>query len=139
DNPHNPNSPPKLVTWGEQTTDEMCLLSVQLTTDTPADLRKVVAMRGARLGGALAGGVEEDDLPGNKGLDRSAKIEMFVDALLDKGFMIPEQHKDRMKLFDLDGDGRMSREEFEKIPAQIQDRVREEIRRRIREAQGSAG
>src|SRR5262249_13795551 len=23
-NPHNPNKPPKLVTWGEATTDEMC-------------------------------------------------------------------------------------------------------------------
>ena len=26
DNPNNPNNPPKLVTWGEQTTDEMMLL-----------------------------------------------------------------------------------------------------------------
>ena len=25
DNPHNPSSPPKPVSWGEQTTDEMCL------------------------------------------------------------------------------------------------------------------
>jgi hypothetical protein len=24
-NPHNPNNPPKLVTWGPATTDEMCI------------------------------------------------------------------------------------------------------------------
>ena len=24
-NPHNPNKPPKLITWGPQTTDEMCI------------------------------------------------------------------------------------------------------------------
>ena len=33
DNPKNPNSPPKMVRWGEQTTDEMCLCSVQVTAD----------------------------------------------------------------------------------------------------------
>ena len=42
--------------WGEQTTDEMCLLGVQVVTDNLADLRKIVAMRGNRLGAALVGG-----------------------------------------------------------------------------------
>jgi hypothetical protein len=32
-NPFNPNSPPKLVTWGEETTDEMCLAFVGFTVD----------------------------------------------------------------------------------------------------------
>lgn len=32
-NPHNPNSPPKDVTWGEQTTNEMCLAFVGYTVD----------------------------------------------------------------------------------------------------------
>jgi peroxiredoxin len=31
DNPHNPNSPPKLVEWGEATTDEMCIGFIALT------------------------------------------------------------------------------------------------------------
>ncbi|MDQ2987165.1 MAG: ascorbate-dependent monooxygenase [Armatimonadota bacterium] len=35
DNINNPNSPPKLVRWGEQTTDEMALLIVSYTRDTP--------------------------------------------------------------------------------------------------------
>jgi mono/diheme cytochrome c family protein len=34
DNPRNPNSPPKMVTWGEQTSDEMLLLVVAYTTKT---------------------------------------------------------------------------------------------------------
>ncbi len=33
-NPRNPNTPPKLVTWGEQTTDEMCFGFVGYTVDS---------------------------------------------------------------------------------------------------------
>ena len=34
DNPRNPNDPPRVVTWGEQTTDEMALLIVSFTRDS---------------------------------------------------------------------------------------------------------
>ena len=55
DNPSNPNKPPKRVRWGEQTTDEMCLLGVQVVTDNLADLQ--VDRRDARQppGGGLDG------------------------------------------------------------------------------------
>jgi hypothetical protein len=33
DNPNNPNNPPKLMTWGEQTTNEMCIAFLGYTTD----------------------------------------------------------------------------------------------------------
>jgi hypothetical protein len=33
-NPHNPNRPPKQVTWGPQTTDEMCMAFVAYTLDS---------------------------------------------------------------------------------------------------------
>lgn len=33
-NPENPNSPPKDVTWGEQTSDEMCLCYLLITVDS---------------------------------------------------------------------------------------------------------
>ena len=33
-NPNNPNNPPKRVTWGEQTTDEMCVAFVGVTVDS---------------------------------------------------------------------------------------------------------
>lgn len=32
-NPRNPNSPPKAVSWGEQTTDEMCIAFIGFTLD----------------------------------------------------------------------------------------------------------
>ena len=35
DNPHNPNNPPKRVTWGEETTDEMFLMVTAYTFDNP--------------------------------------------------------------------------------------------------------
>jgi hypothetical protein len=51
DNPANPSSPPRRVTYGEQTTDEMCLCFLQMeidargSADTPlARLRQ--ALRG---------------------------------------------------------------------------------------------
>jgi len=43
-NPVNPNSPPKLVHWGEQTTDEMCLAFVSFTLD-----KEHLARQSARL------------------------------------------------------------------------------------------
>jgi hypothetical protein len=36
-NPHNPSNPPKRVTYGEQTTDEMALLFLQLVLPKPED------------------------------------------------------------------------------------------------------
>lgn len=38
DNPSNPNSPPKQVTWGEQTTDEMFICFFLVSTENPYDL-----------------------------------------------------------------------------------------------------
>jgi hypothetical protein len=37
DNPNNPNDPPRDVTWGEQTTDEMCIAFLQYATAHPED------------------------------------------------------------------------------------------------------
>jgi mono/diheme cytochrome c family protein len=41
-NPLNPNSPPKLVHWGEQTTDEMCIAFVAFTLDSEHLARKTL-------------------------------------------------------------------------------------------------
>jgi hypothetical protein len=38
DNPGNPNNPPKLVKFGEQTSDEMCLCFMQVTTAKDSDV-----------------------------------------------------------------------------------------------------
>lgn len=58
-NPKNPNSPPKAVRWGEQTTDEMCLCGVGVVTDRPADraeLLKAVLLQMGNLGRLFNGG-----------------------------------------------------------------------------------
>lgn len=56
-NPANPNNPPKLVKWGEQTTDEMCLCFFQVTTATDADAdtlrRSLIQQRLQGMGGLL--------------------------------------------------------------------------------------
>jgi len=44
-NPLNPSSPPKLVTWGEQTTDEMCLCYLGFTVDAEHTPPGKTAMR----------------------------------------------------------------------------------------------
>ena len=74
DNTKNPNSPPKDVTWGEQTIDEMCLCSVQVFTDTPGDLRKVAAMFGHELGAGLDGGVPGHGRVGQEGSRRQTRM-----------------------------------------------------------------
>jgi hypothetical protein len=38
-NPNNPNHPPQLVTFGEQTTNEMCFIFFGATSDQPGRIR----------------------------------------------------------------------------------------------------
>lgn len=45
DNPVNPNNPPRFVTWGEQTTDEMCIAFLSYTLDHEHLLRRSLAAR----------------------------------------------------------------------------------------------
>lgn len=139
-NASNPNSPPRDVSWGEQTTDEMLLFTMQLTTDSMADLRQLVGMRGARLGGALAGGAEAQDLAddstiiSDKADPREALVDELLDEVLDNGFPIPAEHKQKLAIFDTDSSGSISRKEFDAIPEPIRDRIREAIREKIRAA-----
>ncbi len=58
DNSKNPNHPPKLVRWGEQTTDEMALCGLQVITAKRADmleLYKELLKTQGRLGSLLSG------------------------------------------------------------------------------------
>jgi hypothetical protein len=56
DNPVNPNSPPKRVTFGEGTNDEMCLCTLIVYPEDPKDMRQLFTIKHARLGAALGGG-----------------------------------------------------------------------------------
>lgn len=103
DNPQNPSNPPKPVRWGEQTTDEMCLLGLQMTTDTPAELRELTKMKGSRLGAGLLGGAP--DGPGGP-------------------VPIPERWKSLLERWDADRDGALDEEEVDAMPAALRDRIR---------------
>jgi hypothetical protein len=50
DNPKNPNSPPKLVRYGNNLTDEMISCHLEVVAEGLADLRKLDQVRGARFG-----------------------------------------------------------------------------------------
>src|SRR5581483_7363887 len=41
ENPNNPSSPPRRVRFGEQTTDEMCLVFLAIAIEKPEDLKKL--------------------------------------------------------------------------------------------------
>jgi hypothetical protein len=127
ENPRNPSRPPKRVRWGEQTTDEMCLLGVQVVTENLSDLRKILAMRGNRLGAALVGG----DGAGNR---PAAGLRA---RLMAEGFPIPERFRDALGRFDRNKDGKLSREEIDGMPEVVRGRVQEAIRRRLGEEDGA--
>jgi hypothetical protein len=56
ENPANPNHPPRRVRWGEETTDEMCLCTLQVYTDRTEDMRELFKLPFGRIGAALGGG-----------------------------------------------------------------------------------
>jgi mono/diheme cytochrome c family protein len=114
DNPQNPNTPPKQVRWGEQTTDEMCVLAVQVITQNQDDLRQIIRQPNNRLGAALVGGVVS--------LGTSPLV------LPAGGFPIPEAYVPLMRRFDTNNDGKLSREEIEAMPPALRERVIEYIR-----------
>ncbi|WP_435018775.1 ascorbate-dependent monooxygenase [Tundrisphaera sp. TA3] len=117
-NPKNPSSPPIAVHWGEQTTDEMCLLGIQVTADTPADLRKIVASAAGRLGAILVGGppLGGDEKPGAKG-DKNGLPD------LGPGFPIPERYRAILGRFDSNNDDLISSAEIDAMPEPIKQRV----------------
>lgn len=48
DNPKNPNRPPKRVRWGTQIKDEMCLVQLQVITDSLTGLGQIEEMSGSK-------------------------------------------------------------------------------------------
>jgi hypothetical protein len=128
ENPKNPNTPPKPTHWGEQTTDEMCLCGVQVFTDTISDLKKVAAMRGNELGAGLDGGIPGladtvKKAAAKKSVAKSKEPKPASALFPERGYIIPERFKPTLTQFDTDSDGKLSREEAEKMPAPLQDRL----------------
>lgn len=112
-NPKNPHNPPREVTWGEQSTDEMCLCGLQVYTDDPKDLVAITKMPGYELAVGLEGGIPEDAKPqaappANTGGFPADGIPIFADRMRQ---MLP---------FDRDRNGRISRRELSKMSAPMQ-------------------
>jgi hypothetical protein len=122
ENARNPSKPPKRVHWGEQTTDEMCLLGVQVVADNPADLRRIVAMRGNGLGAALVGGEQ---------LEGAGLRRLMGGQRAAEGFPIPAQFKDRLGRFDKDNNGKLSKDELDAMPEAVRERSDQAVRRRL--------
>jgi hypothetical protein len=95
-----------------------------VVTDTLADLRKVVAMRGNGFGGAMVGGV---NLPGRAGTAPRTADGARTDTA---PFTIPERFKDALARFDQDGDGKLSGKEIDAMPDGLARRIRQAIRLR---------
>jgi hypothetical protein len=123
ENPANPSRPPRRVRWGEQTTDEMCLLGVQVVTENLADLSKIVAMRGNRLGAALVGGSGAADRAGGLARPGARAGADFAPV------PIPERFQDALDRYDADGDGKLTAKEVDAMPPALAQRVRQAIRR----------
>lgn len=86
DNVLNPTSPPKTVTWGEQTTDEMCIAFLFYTVDKEHLLK-------GEVGNNAVGGIGLGGGGGAGGGINSALMQMAI------------------KMFDKDGDGKLNDDE----------------------------
>ena len=59
ENIRNPNRPPRRVTWGEQTSDEMSVALVQLVPAVESDLEKLRSMKSGKIIGIVAAQLSE--------------------------------------------------------------------------------
>ena len=118
ENPKNPNTPPRRVHWGEQTTDEMCLCGMTVVTETPAELRKIRQMNYGALGAILGGGF----LPTGDKLEKHEEDDVLK-RLPKDGFPIPESYRKTLTPFDLNHDGRIDRKEIEAMPEPLRGKV----------------
>ncbi len=119
-NPQNPQHPPRPVRWGEQTTDEMCLLGLQVTADSLADLRKIASQRGGLLGTALFGGLPPAEV--------SEAPDISDVVVPDDGVPFPDRFRAIIGVFDLNQDERLTRDEIDRMPDRMRKRVLEFIR-----------
>jgi hypothetical protein len=103
------------------------LLGVQVVTDTLADLRSIVTMRGNRLGAALMGGDAGDsnDRPAGR------VLQALRERMATEGFPIPERFKEQLGRFDTNNDGKLTSKEIDAMPDGLRTRVRQALQQRI--------
>jgi len=129
DNPRNPNTPPKLVKWGEQTTDEMCIAFVSYTIDDEHLIKGVTGSSASEFGKAredsiLTAMVAQFDNDNDGKLDQKelAKLIAYFRERngSDKGGLLasaaPEDLAQRaVMLEDRNGDGKLDDKEMAEL------------------------
>jgi mono/diheme cytochrome c family protein len=137
ENPHNPNSPPKRVRWGRQSTDEMGSITVTVTAQKESDVPALVRagrnsmIESLRPSGALAERLLER-MRGTSGEEQPAeapqpsplsgvlkRLDTNNDGVLSRE-EVPERY--RTRVFDaLDGDnnGKLEGDELEVLKARL--------------------
>jgi hypothetical protein len=100
DNPSNPSRPPREVTWGEGTDDEMCVAALFYTVDAEHLTQGIAGNPISQVPGSGGGHVPARLFPGPPAM------------LLSSGNMSPEiQARIAMKMFDKNGDGKLDPKE----------------------------
>jgi len=124
DNPRNPNTPPKLVTWGEQTTDEMCIAFLTYTVDAE-HITKGVTVEDQGLEMKQMRAEVDEDLLKAYDTDGDGKLDKTELAAVISSFLNKNGHADPngidpmaaatkvMAFFDADGDGKLDQEELD--------------------------
>lgn len=115
-NPRNPSSPPKQVTWGEQTTDEMCIAFLSYTVDAE-HLKSNQGVddtkeQGKALTASLAGElVQMFAKPGETSLDVDELAQM-IRYMQPNETADPKAQAKQALFFDKNHDGRLDADEL---------------------------
>jgi hypothetical protein len=135
DNPRNPSNPQRRVTWGEQTTDEMSVVIVQLVPEQEGNMAALAPIRPRIIGAIIAGegGIEAlykqitaaarttGGVPamakimaqqGLKQLDRNSDGTLDVEELVGFQGITREKLEPFIARFDTDKDGKLNEAEL---------------------------
>ncbi|MFO0826655.1 MAG: hypothetical protein U0572_00770 [Phycisphaerales bacterium] len=108
-NPNNPYSPPRRVTWGEQTTDEMGSLIFDCVAADESDKPALRASYVAHAAGTSHGAAGR---AASRLLENAKRWDTNGDRMLDAS-EVPARFRDEMKALDRNGDGKVSFDELD--------------------------
>ncbi|MSR32990.1 MAG: hypothetical protein EXR99_15970 [Gemmataceae bacterium] len=117
DNPNNPNTPPKRITWGEGTKDEMHMCPVLVYPDNPADLAALIRISFLQDGGLA-------------GMQAASANVRTSDLIPPGGIAIPENSPGLRWMFDKNKDGKFTAEEIDAMPVLVRNKVKDFLQKK---------